>query len=502
MYQCLFFSDSAPIETDADSTSNYSFRSRPFGPYALANTLRNNNYSSFVIDYFQSFTTIELETILEKLITKDTLFIGYSLTYITDFVKHFIDWERFRTLNFYIKNKYPNVKIIIGGGQVEYFMQKILPKFNDNCGIDYCFNGYAETMLLDFCYRLSNNKNPKFSLITQNIKIIDYDRTASAHDFKNIEHIWKSEDIIIKNEPLPIEIARGCVFRCKFCTYPLLGKNKNDNSYIKSETILLNEFTKNYNEFGTLDYMILDDTFNEKTDKIESLVRIRDKTKLDLSFVGYARLDLIQRKPQQLQLLKDMNFIGYTFGIESLNYDSAKIIGKGIKATHIIETLQKIKDIYNNNVIIQTNFIIGLPYDNAETILNWSEIIFQRKVFLSDFSTFNTLVMYGGFDKSQFALNPEKYGYQRSPTSIFDWTNKDWNFQEANKLTLELRKRMSADSETKIPPFRIPGAIKLGFTRQEIFSTSLSKLKQIERKEHREEKFIQTYKNKLLNFIN
>ena len=46
------------------------------------------------------------------------------------------------------------------------------------------------------------------------------------------------------------------------------------------------------------------------------MLRVRDRSKLDLSFFGYNRLDLIARKHDQLDLLKDLNFKGMFFGIE------------------------------------------------------------------------------------------------------------------------------------------------------------------------------------------
>jgi radical SAM superfamily enzyme YgiQ (UPF0313 family) len=37
---------------------------------------------------------------------------------------------------------------------------------------------------------------------------------------------------------LPIEIARGCIFKCKFCSYPLNGKQNLDFRYFSSMELI------------------------------------------------------------------------------------------------------------------------------------------------------------------------------------------------------------------------------------------------------------------------
>ena len=37
------------------------------------------------------------------------------------------------------------------------------------------------------------------------------------------------------------------------------------------------------------------------------MARIRDRSKIDLNFVGFIRMDLVNRFPEQIKLLADMN---------------------------------------------------------------------------------------------------------------------------------------------------------------------------------------------------
>lgn len=50
------------------------------------------------------------------------------------------------------------------------------------------------------------------------------------YDTEACDHVWHPRDCVQPGEALPLEMARGCIFKCKFCRYPFIGKSKNDFS--------------------------------------------------------------------------------------------------------------------------------------------------------------------------------------------------------------------------------------------------------------------------------
>ena len=176
--------------------------------------------------------------------------------------------ETIHKLNTISKEINPNIKIIAGGGQIQN-LANLMIKNSNSLGIDYLMYGYGENMILDFVENIRKNAMIKFSnIINNSTKIINYDIKASLHDFRFTKQNWHKDDIVVSGESLPLETARGCIFRCKFCSYPILGKNKHDLSYIRYEGNLIDEVLYNYEYYKTLNYLIMDDTFNERTDKI------------------------------------------------------------------------------------------------------------------------------------------------------------------------------------------------------------------------------------------
>jgi len=277
----------AIIITDTPNLSSV----KPLGAYAIANYLRQYGYNVLVIEHFSVIPEHKFYKILDEVISNETLFVGYSSTLFLIMGKEnkFIDtvyhnknrcipvtFKYFDEINRHIKNLNPLIKIVYGGSHGKIMLDTEIAKGATH-NIDYVFFGNAEKMILDFVENIKNNQPQNTSNIINGVGIIDYDKKGEHFSFKNTKHVWHDSDLIIPKEPLPIEIARGCIFKCKFCAFPLIGKHIKDDSYIRSEDIILEEVLYNYEKFQTTTYLVVDDTFNERMDKIELLLRVRDK---------------------------------------------------------------------------------------------------------------------------------------------------------------------------------------------------------------------------------
>jgi radical SAM superfamily enzyme YgiQ (UPF0313 family) len=300
-------------------------------------------------------------------------------------------------------------------------------------------------------------------------------------------------------ECLPLEIARGCIFKCKFCGYPLLGKDGRDLSYIKREENLLYEIQKNYEKNKILTYFIVDDTFNERTEKIEMMIRIRDKTKLDLNFVGYNRIDIISAKPEQMYLLKEMNFTGHFFGIESLNHESAKIIGKGSHPDKIIDALSKMKSIYNGRASFIGGFIIGLPKESPDTLMSWISKITDKDSPIDSFN-FSPLMINRRttFTMSEFEKNPEKYGY--TVTDNFNWKNEFWDRETCKNIAENITDSLISSGRQRVSCYFASGLVKLGYDYFEVIKMSANQLSNDDI-DFKFQEYVDVYKTKLMKHL-
>lgn len=262
-----------------DESYNYG---RALGAYRIATSIRNAGYTCQVIDFFTKFTEEEMDKIIEKYIGANTILVGYSSTFFTyvddvkgkyqqnddknKILKSFIRRDKRvvdQTLNYpfhytkmqalfaKMRKKNPKLKVVLGGA-----------KATNLIGAGNAFMiGYADQAIVEYMKYLEG-KNPFFQFERHNEhQIIIHGAQYSKFDFQTSTVDWHPSDHLQNDEVVPIELARGCIFKCKFCAYPLNGKNKLD--HIKSDSVLRDEFLKNYNEYGITKYIYCDDTHND-----------------------------------------------------------------------------------------------------------------------------------------------------------------------------------------------------------------------------------------------
>jgi len=447
---------------------NYLIPFKTAGAYHISTQLRKHGYSVKVIDNFTwllKHRKEELFKYMDDHIGSNTLFVGFSTTFMNLFEVQagmFKKHIKFKTL-YNKKNrpgqktskahsvenlqefieliflKYSHVQIVVGGSGpttnnfVDIYEQEI----------DCWIKGLAEDSIIKYLESLKNNEE---------IPRIIEDPFASNFNFHELEPSFYPEDNVFQHEVLPIEVSRGCRFKCKFCSYPLLGRKPSDE-YIRSEESLYKEFLHNYENFGTTHYQITCDTFNETTEKLERVKKAIDRSGININFWAYLRIELLHTYPEQISLLKEMGISSTFFGLETLNDESGKCIGKGLTRDKQIETLQKLKDCWGPDVLLHGSFIIGLPYETKETAKEWTDLLIRKETALDSISI-NPLylvpdyIIEGGKTSrvffSEFDLNYKKYGYIKTGKG---WKNEHYTTQSAREFAREVMQKFETTSK-------------------------------------------------------
>lgn len=427
---------------------------RPLGAYSVASALREQGYSVFVLNNFTHFIKKgNINQIIDKLCGPNTLWAGFSSTLFvrkkadvadvadtehatyTAKLNYLWHWpttdEEMDSMISHIKSK--GVKIAYGGMMRDKNMKKV------EKWVDYYVIGMGETHALHLCDHLKNGTplitDPAKQYKNSKTKVISYDRNGVHFNFRDHVFQYKDYDFWNPEDAMGIEFGRGCIFKCKFCSYPLIGKKKGDISYLKTKESIKEELKRNYEMFGTKRYMIMDDTFNEQTIKLEAIADAIDELQLpeELMFGGFIRIDLIHRFPEQVDLLRRIGMRSWFLGIESLNHKAAKTIGKGIKKEDIYATIRKCKKEFNGRLSVQAGFIVGLPYDDPETMDEWTVELKDSDCF--DSYAFTPLMLGGDSVLSRFS---EDYGYTLHEESG-KWLSDDWTSTSSVEYTKNLQ---------------------------------------------------------------
>ena len=458
------------------------------GAFRIATELRQHGYNVQPIDLtaYNGFDS-DLEQILDNILTKDTLWVGISTTFLFNifgfpyfrsqqsFDKRFahikdLDKDLRRFVN-YIKSKSPKAKLIAGGSRrfmLEQFGFKVFKFYNDKEIIEFT----------DYC--AGKNKNVNLKYLSNVVEGSEFTEFTTS----NIK--FESNDIIYPNEALPIEISRGCIFRCKFCAFPMNGKSKGE--WIKRTDVLLDEFTKNYEEHGITNYVISDDTYNDSADKVKLLYdEVYSKLPFKLSFTAYVRLDLMLRYPDTVDYLKESGLTSVLFGIETINHESGKAIGKGVDPKIQFQFLKELKNNQFKNISTHSGFIIGLPKDRVDEMERLEEFLFSddncldhvtvEPLFITPTDIMHVTKPY----YSEFDLEYAKYGYEcyeKIEDSAFNevrWKNPNlsFDFDQAFAFSHRINAKIESESDKfKYSGFAFPYMQYAGVSTADLMTLS------------------------------
>jgi radical SAM superfamily enzyme YgiQ (UPF0313 family) len=120
-----------------------------------------------------------------------------------------------------------------------------------------------------------------------------------------------------------------------------------------------------HDQFGTTNYLVADETFNDSTEKITKFANAVEQLSFKPYFSGFIRPDLLVSRKQDREELLRMGFLGHYYGVETFNQVSAKAIGKGMNPERLKTGLVDLKNYFiensDNKYRGSIGMIIGLP---------------------------------------------------------------------------------------------------------------------------------------------
>ena len=384
--------------------------SRAMGVYKLAHECREHGFTVQVIDNMFHLDIETTKRVIDKFVGKETLMLGVSSTFRSfqllsqrPSISNFDPFEGFdqeekdewiadltvtrrhffstgkkgdEVLGKYIHDINPNVKYIIGGANVTAQFENP----DENGLMDYVNLGFGDVTFPQILQHLKDGGKADH-LPTNKHNIMVTSDGESKLDIKHSTQVWQPEDLVQRGEILPLEVARGCIFKCSFCSFPLNGKGKGeavrDFSYIREELI------DNYEKYGIEDYWLTDDTFNDDHQKMIDWHAMVKTLPFKLKWSSYIRLDLVymnrKHNPPQAQLIAESGCRLTNLGIETTDPECAKDIGKGLNPDIQFAYLRELADGYWKGMTFMSGMIAGLPSDTRKTLNKMSKFLLSKE---------------------------------------------------------------------------------------------------------------------------
>lgn len=270
----------------------------------------------------------------------------------------------------YIHKKYPDKFIVMGGpyptAQYEYLLR------HEIC--DACVLGEGEYSFLELVKNIVHNHslskvkgiayndsekvvvNPRRDYITD----LDSLPYPAWHLFPPLNRYNKLRGVT-KKPYLPIVTGRGCPFGCIWCQKDIHGQGYRK----RSPWQVVDEMKYMIDKYRVKEFTIMDDTFTVNKNHAKTICKlmIKDKLNVFLNIYNGTRADHLD--DEILSLLKAVGVTRLTIGVESGNQDVLDQTGKNLQLPDVLEAVHLVK---KHGIIIDGFFILGLPFDTAETM--------------------------------------------------------------------------------------------------------------------------------------
>jgi len=452
---------------------------KTLGPYKIAHVLRTHGFEVAVVNHLSTFSIGEIKHLLTHLISDQTLMVGINNFWYAN-IGQTVDQETGG-----ITTGPPEFGAMIPHGkQFNQELRELIRQQNPRCALvqggpgaddleynsvfDYIVVGYAECSMVNLAQHL---QNPAIKLEKSYRGIfgptIVNDSRAEQYDFAQGTMRYEDHDVILPGETVVLEVARGCIFKCKFCSYPMNGKKKLD--FIRSGENIYNELMDNFKRFGTTRYIFSDDTFNDSVEKCKMIYDISNRLPFKLEWWGYIRLDLMAAHPETIDWLLGSGLKSAWFGIETFHDKAASFIGKGGDREKQMRVLREIKDKYGDSVALHGSFIFGLPHEPLESFTRTGHFLLSDSNPLDSWLIQPLVIRpsdrnYANGFVSDIDQNWAKYGYQNIGKKFFNnrldhqrhesgkmiWQNQHTNFLEVESMVSDLVQQRRQQNRTKV----------------------------------------------------
>jgi len=328
---------------------------RSGGAHKIATFMRKEGWDIEVLDYWLAFEEEEFKQFIRSRVTKDTKFIGVSVTFgyklqLLQRAQEHLKW---------LKKEYPDVTIIAGSKMLVDIM--VLP-------CDYYVCGYGEYGLIKLL------KGEAVITEYKGLKTVMADRHHPCFPSKDLVVEYEDRDYIQPSDTLTLELSRGCKFKCKFCSYNAIGMK---GDLTRDMNTLYDEMLSNYEKWGVTSYHVADETTNDNQEKIKFAGSEIQRLPFTPNLTGFVRADLLTRREDDKKYLAEMGFWAQYYGIETFNQQAGRTVGKGIDPEELKVGLLEAKD-YTikqcGRYRATASLILGLPYETSESLydgLRW-----------------------------------------------------------------------------------------------------------------------------------
>jgi hypothetical protein len=312
--------------------------------------------------------------------------VGFSVYYISEEPTKWMCQE--------LKRRMPNVKILVGGSNVQKSWFKIEPYY------DYVVNGEGEEILLRILDEIENgisHSAPQYLSQPEDQRI-----NINGLPMPDYESIDFSQYKIPNG--VNSEISRGCTAKCTFCEETHFWKYRQ-----RQAVDLVTEIEWLYYNKGTDVIWFIDSLVNGNLRELRAFCKAVEAKGLKIHWTGYARCD----GRMDLEYFKDLKAGGcimLNYGIESGSQKVLDDMAKGVTIKEMEDNFRHGKEV---GIFAATNWIVGFPTEDLQDFTDSMTFLWRMRNM--NINNVGAGVGYGMGPETIVGQNPHKFNvsYQK-----------------------------------------------------------------------------------------
>lgn len=327
-----------------------------------------------------------LQEAVETIVAMKPDAVGFSVYYISEEPTKWMCQE--------LKKRLPNVKILVGGSNVQKSWFTIHPYY------DYVVNGEGEEVILKVLDEIENGvTHSKPQYLTQ-----PEDQRINLNGLPMPDY----ESIDFSQYEIPngvnSEISRGCTAKCTFCEETHFYKYRQ-----RKAVDLITEVEWLYYNKGTDIIWFIDSLVNGNINELRAFCKAVETKQLPVHWTGYARCD----GRMDLEYFKDLKAGGcimLNYGIESGSQKVLDDMAKGVTIKEMEDNFRHGKEV---GVFAATNWIVGFPTEDLQDYADSMTLLWRMRNM--NINNVGAGVGYGMGPETIVGQNPHKFNvsYQK-----------------------------------------------------------------------------------------
>lgn len=384
------------------------------GVASIAGYLRSRGHDIVVLD--PRLERLTAEQVSDRVLALAPDFVGY--TAITEEIYDAAEIAQ------EVKKRCPRIVNVLGGCHASALTTETLREFP---GFDIAVRGEGEVAFAAIAHGTQLEDIPEIAYRTTHGDPVF---TGGSRMVVTLDELpfpaWDLCGLTRYRPPMLLELARACPHFCSFCFHSP-GKNvryKSPERAVDEIAYCANHYGVRHMHFGT------NGTWPLARRQCEQICEGILARNLKVRWRTSTRVDCVD-----LELLALMRRAGcdwIDFGIETGSLNVLACSGKRASLDRAIKTIE---DCHNLGIEVELNFLLGLPYENEESLRHTYNLVRRLRRY-STLANFSILVPFPGTEVYEMALNNQaglritdtdwrRYTKQRSGVLTYDNLSRD-----------------------------------------------------------------------------